>query len=122
MTMTNDVEKRWNARATSRCALVHAGVSIAFAAIVAALALVWMANRPDTCHVRELPACTDTERFALAIVPAAVLLVGGLSALVRAYRAWKNQRPWPIWQGVAWGLLTLMTIYLLASMRFLMVG
>lgn len=120
--MTNDVGKRWKDSATSRSAVVHATVSIACAAVAAALVLVWMANRPGTCHIHEFPACTDTERYVLVIVPAVILLVGGLSALVRAYRAWKEQRPWPIWQGVAWGLLTVMTIYLLASTRFWILG
>ncbi len=120
--MTNDVEKRWNDRATARSALVHATVSIVCAVIAGVLVLVWMANRPDTCRTHEFPACTATERYVLLTAPAVALLAGGLSALVRAYRAWKKQRLWPIWQGVAWGLLTLMTMYLLASTRFLIVG
>ncbi|MGG7104867.1 hypothetical protein [Rhodococcus sp. 24CO] len=120
--MAHDVEKRWNNRATSRAALIHVGATIACASLAVALALIWMANRQTPCHLDAFSACTDAERYVLVLAPAAILLVGGLWALFRAYRAWKNQFSWPIWQGTGWSLLILMTIYLVASTRLLVTG
>jgi hypothetical protein len=113
--MTNDVEKRWNDKAALRSAAIHVAASVGTAALAMALILVWTVARQDGCTTTEFAACTETERATLAVVPATILLCGGIWALIRAYRAWRNGRSWPIWQGAGWALLTLMTIYVIVS-------
>ncbi len=49
--------------------------------------------------------------YAASLVPL-FLFLGGVGALVRAYRVWKAGGGWVAWQGVAWFLLLLMLITL----------
>ena len=41
-----------------------------------------------------------------------ILFVGGVGALVQAYRVWRAEGVWPIWQGAGWFLLLLMLVCL----------
>ncbi|WP_245549740.1 hypothetical protein [Gordonia effusa] len=61
-------------------------------------------------------ASSDALRTALLITAPAIMLVGGLSALVRTYFAYRGGRRWGVWQGAAWFLLCL------ALMLFMSVG
>ena len=42
----------------------------------------------------------------------AILFLGGVGALVKTYRVWRDGGTWPIWQGAGWFLLTLMLVCL----------
>ncbi|MBT2269680.1 hypothetical protein [Rhodococcus erythropolis] len=112
--------KRRVERATSRSALVHTAVTVGCALVAMMLVLVWSAASGHECTKPHASYCLGTGRFVLAIAPTAVLLVGGVSALLRAYRMWKANGPWQVWQGVGWGLLTLMVVYLTVSGRVLL--
>ncbi|MFD4368492.1 hypothetical protein [Rhodococcus sp. NPDC058521] len=111
--MVNDVEKRWSDRTTLRKAAIHAGAAIALALASMAAIIVWasVANE-GTCEDAAFRICESPDRYLLAGVPTAILLVGGVSAFVRAYRAWKRGGTWPIWQGAGWILFILMLVYL----------
>ncbi|PRC42201.1 hypothetical protein C6A85_000000111720 [Mycobacterium sp. ITM-2017-0098] len=49
--------------------------------------------------------------FSASLVPL-FLFIGGVGALVRAYRVWKAGGGWAAWQGVGWFLLVLMLVAL----------
>ncbi|MFW0791274.1 hypothetical protein [Gordonia sp. CPCC 205333] len=52
-------------------------------------------------------ASSDTLRTALLLAAPAIMLIGGLTALVRTYLAYRSGRRWGVWQGAAWFLLCL---------------
>lgn len=90
---SNDVEKRWHDPAMFRAAVTYVVSIVAVAGVAFAAAVAW----------RSL--------IAGVLVPV-VLFAGGVGALVRAYRVWKAQGVWPIWQGAGWFLLLLMLVCL----------
>ena len=89
----NDVEKRWHDPAMFRAAVTYVVSVVALAAVAFAAAVVWHAL------------------IAGILVPV-ILFAGGVGALVQAYRVWKAEGVWPIWQGAAWFLLLLMLVCL----------
>jgi hypothetical protein len=89
--MTNDVEKRWNDPAAVRNAVTYVGAVVVIAGIWLVVALT--AGSGD---------------LAWTSVVTAILLCGGVGALIRAYRVFKRGGSWPIWQGAAWFLFALM--------------
>lgn len=90
-----DVEKRWDdPGAFRRAALYVAGVVVVAAVAVAAF------------------LATGHDSMGWAVVPSAVLLVGGVAALVIAYRVYRRGGTWPIWHGAAWFLFALMLLTL----------
>lgn len=95
MSNIRDVEKRWSDPATLRSAIGY-GVGVI---VVAAVALV-------------IFAVVDKGSVVLASSVPAILFLGGVGALVRAYRAWRRGGVWVIWQGAGWFLLTLMLVCL----------
>ena len=95
MSDARDVEKRWRDPATLRQAIeygigviVMAGVAFAVYAVV------------------------DKGSVILAAAVPAILFLGGVGALFKAYRVWRVGGTWPIWQGAGWFLLTLMLVSL----------
>lgn len=94
---TNDVEKRWNDPA----ALRSAGLYIAGVVVVAGIWLV-------------VALTVGSGGLAWTFGVTAILLCGGVGALIRAYKAYKHGDSWPIWQGAGWFLFALM----LASLGF----
>jgi hypothetical protein len=95
MSDTNDVEKRWNDPAAFRAAAIY----VAAVVLVAGLALAVYA-----LLARDMPLWS--------VGTPLVLLIGGLGAFVKTYRAWRARQTWPFWQGAGWFLLTLMLVSL----------
>lgn len=52
-------------------------------------------------------ASSGTTSTALLLIAPAIMLAGGLGALVRTYFAYRAGRRWGVWQGAAWFLLCL---------------
>jgi hypothetical protein len=95
MSNARDVEKRWRDPSAFRqaveygvCVIVVAGVAFAVYAVV------------------------DKGSVILAALVPAILFLGGVGALFKAYRVWRVGGTWPIWQGAGWFLLTLMLVCL----------
>lgn len=59
--------------------------------------------------------------YAASLVPA-FLFLGGVGALIQAYRVWKGGGGWAAWQGVAWFLLLIMLVALAIPGSAFMVG
>lgn len=106
--MTNDrdfTEKRFDKPGAFRAAALYASVVVAVAAL--AFALYAFGARDSV--------------YAAVLVPA-VLFIGGVGALVQAYRVWKAGGGWFPWQGVGWFLLLLMLVALAIPGSAFMVG
>lgn len=114
--MTRDVEKRWSDPQTFRKAVLFDAATIVLALIAMAVAMVVGSGIGD-CPAEGSRLCTDTARMVVVVVPSALLLFGGIGAFVQAYRAWRRNGTWPIWQGAGWFLFVLMLIYLGISVR-----
>lgn len=95
MNDTDDVEKRWRNPTALRQALAYGVGVIAVAAVAFAVF-----------------AAVDKGSVLLASAVPAVLFIGGVGALAKAYRVWRARGTWPVWQGAAWFLLTLMLVCL----------
>lgn len=95
MNDARDVEKNWRDPAVFRQAVVYGVVVIAVATLAFAVFAV-----------------VDKGSVLLASTVPGILFIGGVGALVRAYRAWRVGGTWPIWQGAGWFLLTLMLVCL----------
>ncbi len=95
MSMTNDVEKRWDDPPTFRAAITYTAAVVVVAGI--AFAIYALAAR---------------ESLVVASTVPAILLVGGIGAFVKTYRVWKVRGAWPAWQGAGWFLLALMLVAL----------
>ncbi|MEC3957804.1 hypothetical protein VMT65_32550 [Nocardia sp. CDC153] len=108
--MVNDVEKRWNDPSMLRHATQYV-LTVLGAAILGGVAVVVWASSRSRC-LDSAMMCDATSRVVVGLVPGGILLVGGITALVIAFRAWRDGRAWPIWQGVGWFLFTLMVVYL----------
>ena len=89
----NDVEKRWHDPGMFRAAVTYVVCVVAVAGVAFAATVAW----------RSLMA---------GILVPVILFVGGVGALVQAYRVWKAEGVWPIWQGAGWFLLCLMLVCL----------
>ncbi|OBB12306.1 hypothetical protein A5662_07800 [Mycobacteriaceae bacterium 1482268.1] len=95
MSNARDVEKSWRDPVTLRRAVEYGiGVIVAAGIAFAVFAIV------------------DKGSVLLASLVPAILFLGGVGALVKAYRTWREGGTWPIWQGAGWFLLTLMLVCL----------
>lgn len=106
--MTNDrdfVEKRFDKPGAFRAAALYA---------LAVVALAGLAFASYAFGARD-------SVYSAALVPA-FLFLGGVGALVRAYRVWKAGGGWVAWQGVGWFLLLLMLVALAIPGSAYMVG
>ena len=90
-----DVEKRWRDPEALRHAVQY-GVGVI---VVAGVAFA-------------IFAVVDKGSVVLASTVPAILFLGGVGALVKAYRVWRVGGTWPIWQGAGWFLLTFMLVCL----------
>jgi hypothetical protein len=90
-----DVEKRWHDPDALRQAVTY-GVGVIITAGIAFAVF----------------AVVDKGSVILASTVPAILFAGGVGALVKAYRVWRDGGTWPIWQGAGWFLLTLMLVCL----------
>jgi hypothetical protein len=95
MSDARDVEKSWRDPVALRQA-VRYGVGVI---VVAAIAFVVF-------------AVVDKHSIVLASTVPAILFLGGIGALAKAYRVWRDGGTWPAWQGAGWFLLTLMLVCL----------
>lgn len=57
-------------------------------------------------------AVVDKGSVVLASTVPAVVFLGGVGAFVKAYRLWRVDGDWVIWQGAGWFLLTFMLVCL----------
>jgi hypothetical protein len=92
---TRDVEKRWRDPEALRQAIRYGAAVIVVAGVAFAVFAV-----------------VDKGSVVLASTVPAILFLGGVGALVRAYRVWRAGGTWVIWQGAGWFLLTLMLVCL----------
>ncbi|MFD1814275.1 hypothetical protein [Rhodococcus gannanensis] len=105
-----DIEKRWDDPPEIRRATRYA-VSVLAVALVAAILLgLWAYLGRSNCAASTTPVCGTADRYLLAIVPAAVLMVGGVGAFFETYAVWKRGGTWPAWQGAGWALFLLMLV------------
>jgi len=95
MSDARDVEKRWHDPLALRKAVTYGVAVIA----VAGIAFVVF-------------AVVDKGSVVLAATVPAILFLGGVGALVKAYLVWRGRGTWVIWQGAGWFLLTLMLVCL----------
>lgn len=95
MSNQRDAEKRFSDPPTTRKAIAYGGVVI----LVAGLAFVVF-------------ALIDRSSVALAALVPAVLLIGGVGAMVKAFLTWRQGGLWFAWQGAGWFLLTLFLVCL----------
>ncbi|PTR28675.1 hypothetical protein C8K36_10336 [Rhodococcus sp. OK519] len=110
--MTRDVEKRWSDPRTFRRAVLFDAITIVLA-LVAMAVTISVGSSSGDCAPGEGRLCTDTARIVVVVVvPSALLLLGGIGAFVQAYRAWRRDGTWPIWQAAGWFLFVLMLVYL----------
>lgn len=94
-----DVEKRWNDPVVFRRAAGYSAAVVAVAAALTALFLV-----------------VDRTNPVLAASVPAVCFLGGIGALTLGYRSYRAGGTWPIWQGAAWLLFTVMLLGLAMPM------
>jgi hypothetical protein len=87
---TADVEKRWGGPADFRIAAGYAMVVTLAAAVV----FYWYATH-------------DRYSVGWAVATPIVLFIGGAGAMGKTFLQWRSARPWPLWQGAGWFLLTL---------------
>jgi hypothetical protein len=99
-----------NVRDAVRFGLVVAVLGVAFL-VVAAVSV-------STCDgaTADTVACGMPQRLRLAIGAPAILLIGGLRAVVRTYQTWRKNETWWAWQGAGWFLMTLILLVLTMSM------
>lgn len=109
--MDEDVEKSWNDPPAFRKAVRYVVIVLILTAVTAALMVVWAAARSQ-CLNADSMMCDTTGRLLVSLVPAVVLLLGGVGAFVITIREWRAGHTWPIWQGAGWFLLTAMVAYL----------
>ncbi|MFI6871756.1 hypothetical protein [Nocardia sp. NPDC050406] len=109
--MVNDVEKRWSDPDTFRHAARYVVAVLVLTGLAMALVLLWASGRA-ACSDADSTLCDNPSRLVVGLVPGAVLLLGGLGAFVQTFRAWRQGRAWPIWQGAGWFLFMLMVAYL----------
>src|SRR5258705_4513355 len=95
LSMTHDVEKRFDRSGKFHEAAMYVGAVVAVAGVVFA---VYAFTARDSV-------------VAASLVPA-ILMAGGIGAFVKTYRVWKEEGAWPAWQGAGWFLLTFMLVCL----------
>jgi uncharacterized membrane protein len=106
---TNDLRHDDSVGAAARFVAVFGVLGVGFLVVAA----FWV----NTCGgTVDTVACGAPERTLLALGAPVILLVGGVWAFVRTYRAWRNEETWWAWQGAGWFLLTSMLFVLVTSL------
>ena len=95
MSNARDAEKRWHDPPTVRKAIAYGATVVVVAGI--AFALYAVMDRRSVVYAAGVPA---------------ILLIGGIGAMVKAYQAWRTGGLWVAWQGAGWFLLTLFLVCL----------
>lgn len=95
MSNQRDVEKRFSDPPTTRKAIGYGAAVIVVAGI--AFAVFTMIDRSSVALAASVPA---------------VLLIGGIGAMVKTYLTWRQGGHWFAWQGAGWFLLTLFLVCL----------
>jgi hypothetical protein len=95
MSDARDVEKNWHDPPTTRKAIAYGVAVLAAAGIAFALF-----------------ALIDRGSVVLAATVPAIILIGGIGAMVKAYLTWRQGGLWVVWQGAGWFLLTFFLICL----------
>ena len=95
--------------------------AVRFTAVVATIGVVFLlvaAGWVSTCSESTVDTvtCGAPQRTLLALGAPVILLVGGVWAFVRTYRAWRSEETWWAWQGAGWFLLTSMLFVLVTSL------
>lgn len=90
-----DVEKRWQDSGSYRSAALYVVAVVVLGAIACAIFLA-----------------VDRGNMILASLVPGVFLLGGIGALITAYRTYRRGGTWPMWQGAAWFLFALMLVSL----------
>ena len=109
--MGDDAGKVWKDDGSFRRAVRYVLGVLAVTAVYIAVAASW-AGRRETCADAETTLCDSTAGLVVVLVPAVLLLLGGIGAFVRTYQVWREGGSWPIWQGAGWFLFVLMTVFL----------
>lgn len=112
MKMSPDTSNPQRDRATFAAAVKFAVVFILIALAAFLGALAWLHGCKMGTGQGALENCSALQRNTLAIGPAGVLFIGGVSAFVRTYQVWRARGGWWIWQGAGWFLLVLMLLVL----------
>jgi hypothetical protein len=110
MKMSPDTSNPQRDRKTFAAAVKFVVVFVAIALIVLVAIVAWVSGCKTGASPGTLANCSGLQRNALAFGPAAVLLVGGITAFVRTYQVWQARGGWWIWQGAGWFLLVLMLV------------
>ena len=95
MSNARDAEKRWHDPRTVRRAVAYSAVVVAVAGI--AFAVYAVVDKSSTVYAASVPA---------------ILLIGGIGAMVKAYQTWRAGGLWVAWQGAGWFLLVLFLVCL----------
>ncbi|WP_232717591.1 hypothetical protein [Gordonia metallireducens] len=90
-----DVEKRWQDTGSYRSAALYVAAVVGVGAIACAIFLA-----------------VDRTNMVLGSLVPGVFVLGGIGALVIAYRTYRRGGTWPMWQGAAWFLFALMLVSL----------
>ena len=95
MTHARDAEKRWHDPPTVRKAITYVAAVIVLAAI--AFALYALIDRTSVVYASSVPA---------------IVLIGGIGAMVKTFLTWRKGGLWVAWQGAGWFLLTFFLVCL----------
>jgi hypothetical protein len=115
MKMSPDTSDPQRDRATYAAAVKFGVVFIAIALVVFFASLAWVSGCKTGTGEGALDHCSSLQRNTLAIGPAVILFVGGVTAFVRTIQVWRARGGWWIWQGAGWFLLVLMLVMLFMS-------
>lgn len=115
----DDVEKRWYDAATMRSASTYVIVVLVIALAAMGAILLWAGLTRDGCGPNDGFVCNDTQRVLLALLPAALLLVGTLGGFIRTYQVWRRGGRWPLWQAAGWVLMVSTLLYITLSVGVL---
>ncbi|GGK44559.1 hypothetical protein [Nocardia camponoti] len=97
---------------TYRQAVTYGAAVIALTALCCAVGTLWTNGRA-ACVDKGTWLCDGPAQVAVLIIPAVVLLLGGIGAFFRTYVVYREgSSRWPVWQGAGWFLFILMTAYL----------
>ncbi|NLG54334.1 MAG: hypothetical protein GX542_01570 [Rhodococcus sp.] len=110
-----DVEKRWNDPLAIRSASFYVLGVIAAALLVMGAIVLWAGLTRDQCAPDSEFVCNGTQRVLLALLPAAVLLIGTITGFIRTYLVWRAGGRWPIWQAAGWALMVSTLLYITLS-------
>lgn len=96
-------------RAAARFAALISIAGVAFLVIAAA----WASSCNEAAV--ETAACGVPQRVVLALGSPVIFFIGAVTAFVRTYRLYRDDRTWWGWQGAGWFLIMLCFLILLMA-------